>query len=76
MLERLVPQVASARSLPARTLAAASVRVSNISCTRPLIRSTRAVLPVLYGTWTISAPLSDLNNSPAKCSMPPLPLEA
>jgi len=64
-LERTLPEVPRARSLPAWTLGAIVVIASNIICTWPPRMSVRAPELPLYGTWTMSTPASALKSSPA-----------
>ena len=54
----------------------AEAAVSNITCTRPAMRSICAGPPPLYGTCVICTPVTDLNTSPAMWGVVPLPPEA
>ena len=70
--ERCAVVTASAFSLPALTCAIALARLSNMNCVSPASSACVAGAPPLYGTWTMSVPVSTLNSSPAR--WPALPL--
>ncbi|MNT27101.1 hypothetical protein D3C72_1627170 [compost metagenome] len=73
--ERVALVTASARRRPAFTCGSEPGRLSNISCTWLASRSAIAGPLPLYGTCTISTPAIDLNSSPDRWLVVPLPAE-
>ena len=64
------------RTVPERACGEIELRLSNISCTRPAIRSLVAAAPPRYGMCTISVPVMNLNSSPPTWPGEPLLDEA
>src|SRR6266446_8269696 len=62
--ERAAVVTASARSLPALMCGVDEGVTSNITCAWPATRSVSAGVVPRYGTWTMSTPVMNLNNSP------------
>ncbi|MNR00373.1 hypothetical protein D3C85_1161430 [compost metagenome] len=73
--ERVAPVTPSALTLPVEMYCTWLDTVSNIIEMRPPSKSVNAAAEPLYGTWTISMPAIDLNNSPDKWLELPLPAE-
>ncbi len=74
--ERFAPVTASARSLPARMWGSDEGMLSNIMFTCPPSRSVTAGALPLYGMCSMSTPAIDLNSSPERWMLVPLPLDA
>src|SRR5262249_38752053 len=70
------PLPAGPRPVPAAACGAIELRLSNIRCTRPAIRSLMALAPPRYGTCTMSVLVMNLNNSPPTWPGEPLLDEA
>ena len=64
------------RTLPDFTCGEIDVRLSNMSCTWPPIRSEMPCGLPLYGTCTICVPVMILNSSPPRWPVVPLPPDA
>ncbi len=73
--ERLAVLTAIPLILPAFICGTAVAAVANTSCMLPATRSIIAGPPPLYGTCTILVPAMVLNNSSARCPVPPTPEE-
>src|SRR5450755_3314564 len=73
--ERLMVVTAMPLILPPLVCGTALAAVANTSCTCPPTRSIIAGPPPLYGICVILIPAMLLNNSPARCPVPPTPDE-
>ncbi len=73
--ERAVPVTPSARSFLPSTCGLAADSTGKLICTCPLIVSSMAGPPPLYGTCMICVLETDLNNSAAMWNVLPVPAE-
>src|SRR5215510_4210384 len=74
--ERVAVLTASARSLPVLTYSIEDGSGSNVTCTRPPMRSASAGGTPRYDTCTRSTPAMILNSSPQTCWIDPGPADA